>query len=83
MKTKKCNCNDQYKALGFGEARTWHCPQHGMITVDRRIISQPIPVPVAPIQPTLYPNPYPWSPWTEPYRTVCGNVTSAVSAFVN
>jgi hypothetical protein len=60
MKTKKCICDDQYKALGFGEARTWNCPQHGPITVDRRIPGpQFFPIPQPPLQPQPLPVPWP------------------------
>lgn len=62
MKAPKCICDEMAQKMGFSESRTFTCPSHGQITIDRRFVAAPITFPSQPI--TIPANPNPWiAPW--------------------
>ena len=77
---KKCVCDEVGQKMGWGESRTFSCPIHGQVTIDRRVITNPLAVPV----PQPAPSPNPWPPYQPyigdfpPYNPViCGNTYTA------
>lgn len=74
-KPKMCVCEEMEASVKFCAAKTWQCPIHGQITVDKRLTYQPTTrvdvFPYNPMPPTI---PY-WPPYT-PVWTSDGVISS-------
>jgi len=72
---KKCVCDEMSRSTEFFTAKTFDCPVHGRITIDKRLVPAPVPYtqPASPNIPYWPPcTPYVGDPPGGPYGSTWG-----------